>query len=135
MIRSTRSRALVALLAVLALTAAACGGGREDTSSDEDNAAATEHTGDLILITRPDGSFEHANTAFQRALGYTRDELATRKFVDLIEPGMDHLQRDIPAEVRAKSIWRGTLKGRRKDGSSFPAACTCSASRSSPSCA
>jgi PAS domain S-box-containing protein len=92
-------------------------------------AAATEHTGDLILITRPDGSFEHANTAFLRALGYTRDELTTRKFVDLIEPGMAHLQRDIPAEVMARSIWRGTLKGRRKDGSSFPAACTITAIR------
>ena len=92
-------------------------------------AAATEHTGDLILITRPDGSFEHANTAFLRALGYTRDELTARNFVDLIEPGMDHLQRDIPAEVMAKSIWRGTLKGRRKDGSSFPAACTITAIR------
>ena len=92
-------------------------------------AAATEHTGDLILITRPDGAFEHANAAFLRALGYTRDELATRNFVDLIEPGLDHLQRDIPAEVMAKSIWRGTLKGRRKDGSSFPAACTITALR------
>jgi two-component system NtrC family sensor kinase len=94
-------------------------------------AAATEHTGDLILITRPDGSFEHANAAFLRALGYTRGELATRNFVDLIEPGMDHLERDIPAEVMAKSIWRGTLKGRRKDGSSFPAACTITALRDS----
>ena len=46
-----------------------------------------------------------------------------------IEPGLDHLQRDIPAEVMAKSIWRGTLKGRRKDGSSFPAACTITALR------
>jgi PAS domain S-box-containing protein len=94
-------------------------------------AAATEHTGDLILITRPDGSFEHANAAFLRALGYTRAELMTRNFVDLIEPGMDHLQRDIPADVMAKGIWRGTLKGRRKDGSSFPAACTITALRDS----
>jgi len=46
MIRSNRSRALVALLAVLALVAAACGGGREDSSSDEENEAAAESTGD-----------------------------------------------------------------------------------------
>ena len=46
MIRSNRSRALVALLAVLALIAAACGGGREDSSSDEENEAAAESTGD-----------------------------------------------------------------------------------------
>jgi len=46
MIRSNRSRALVALLAVLALLAAACGGGREDSNSDEENEAAAESTGD-----------------------------------------------------------------------------------------
>ena len=92
-------------------------------------AAATEHTGDLILITRPDGTFEHANAAFLRAFGYTREELAARNFADLIEPGMDHVRRDIPAEVMAKGVWRGTLKGRRKDGSTFPAACTITALR------
>ena len=92
-------------------------------------AAATEHTGDLILITRPDGKFEHANAAFLRAFGYTRAELASLSFVDLIEPGLDHVQWDIPAEVIAKSIWRGTLKGRRKDGTTFPAACTITALR------
>ena len=94
-------------------------------------AAATEHTGDLILITRPDGTFEHANAAFLRAFGYTRAELTSLSFVDLIEPGMDHVRRDILAEVMANSIWRGTLKGRRKDGSSFPAACTITALRDS----
>ena len=35
-------------------------------------AAATEQTGDLILITRADGRFEHANDAFRRALGYAQ---------------------------------------------------------------
>ena len=39
-------------------------------------AAATEQTGDLILITRGDGTFEHANDACLRALGYTRPDLA-----------------------------------------------------------
>ena len=38
-------------------------------------AAATEQTGDLILITRADGGFEHANDAFRRALGYAAGEL------------------------------------------------------------
>ena len=38
-------------------------------------AAATEQTADLILITRANGAFEHANDAFVNALGYTREEL------------------------------------------------------------
>lgn len=48
MIRSTRSRALLALLAVLALVAAACGGGREESSDNADNEAAAENTDDAV---------------------------------------------------------------------------------------
>jgi PAS domain S-box-containing protein len=94
-------------------------------------AAATEHTDDLILITHPDGTFEHANAAFLRAFGYTRSELTTLNFVDLIEPGMDQIRREIPEEIKAKNVWRGTLRGLRKDGTTFPAACTITALRDS----
>jgi PAS domain S-box-containing protein len=94
-------------------------------------AAATEHTDDLILITHPDGSFEHANAAFLRAMGYTRDELAKLNFVDLVEPGSDHIRREIPAEIKARNVWRGTLRGLRRDGTTFPAACTITALRDS----
>jgi PAS domain S-box-containing protein len=92
-------------------------------------AAATEQTGDLIVITRQDGAFEHANAAFLRAFGYSRAELSTLSFVDLIEPGMRSVRRDISADVNARGIWRGTLRGLRKDGSTFPAACTITALR------
>jgi PAS domain S-box-containing protein len=94
-------------------------------------AAASEHTGDLILITLPDGRFEHANAAFLRAFGYTRFELSALNFLDLIEPGMDHIRRDITAEVTEHGVWRGTLRGLRKDGTTFPAACTITALRDS----
>jgi PAS domain S-box-containing protein len=87
-------------------------------------AAATENTGDLILITRVDGRLVHANAAFLRAFGYGRADLSTLNFVDLVEPGMDHMRHDIPAEVKAKGVWRGTLRGLRRDGTTFPAACT-----------
>jgi len=46
MIRVRRSRALLALLAVLALVAAACGGGRSDEDTAEENEAAAESTGE-----------------------------------------------------------------------------------------
>jgi PAS domain S-box-containing protein len=92
-------------------------------------AAATEHTGDLILITHPDGTFEHANAAFLQAFGYTRRELRSLNFVDLVERGVDRVRRDITAEVRTNGIWRGTLRGLRKNGTTFPAACTITALR------
>ena len=87
-------------------------------------AAATEQTGDLIMITRADGAFEHANDAFLRDMGYSRAELATLHFSDLIERGMERLRDHVVAAVRERGIWRGTLLRRRRDGSTFPSACT-----------
>ncbi len=46
MIRSRRPRALMALLAVLAMVAAACGGARNDSAGDNDNEAAAGGTGE-----------------------------------------------------------------------------------------
>jgi len=87
-------------------------------------AAATEQTGDLILITRANGAFEHANDAFVRAVGYSRPELSTLTFADLMERGFGVLGDHIGSEVRERGIWRGTLLRRRRDGSTFPASCT-----------
>ena len=87
-------------------------------------AAATQQTGDLILITRANGAVEHANDAFVRALGYSRDELTKLTFTELIESGFKGIDREIRAAVRASGIWRGTLVRRRRDGTTFPASCT-----------
>jgi len=87
-------------------------------------AAATEQTGDLILITRENGIVEHANDAFVRALGYSREDLATLTIADLMEPGFKTLDREIRSAVRAHGVWRGTLVRRRHDGTTFPASCT-----------
>ncbi|HEX9367197.1 MAG TPA: PAS domain S-box protein, partial [Vicinamibacterales bacterium] len=87
-------------------------------------AAATEQTADLILITRADGAFEHANDACVHALGYTRDELITMTLADLLERGFERMVDHVGSEARQKGIWRGTLVHRRKDGSTFPASST-----------
>jgi PAS domain S-box-containing protein len=94
-------------------------------------AAATEQTGDLILITRANGAFEHANDACVQVLGYARDELAHMMLPELLERGFERMVDHIGAEVRQKGIWRGTLIHRRKDGSTFPAASTVVALRNS----
>jgi PAS domain S-box-containing protein len=87
-------------------------------------AAATEQTADLILITRGDGMFEHANDACVHALGFTRDELTTKNLADLLERGFERMVDHVGSEVRQKGIWRGTLVHRRKDGTTFPASST-----------
>jgi PAS domain S-box-containing protein len=93
-------------------------------------AAATAQTADLILITRGNGAFEHANDACVHALGYTRDELSAMTLSNLLERGFERRVDHIGTEVRQKGIWRGTLVHRRKDGSTFPASSTVVALRS-----
>ena len=87
-------------------------------------AAATEQTADLILITRANGVFEHANDACVHALGYTRDELVGMTLPALLERGFERMVDHVGTEVRQKGIWRGTLVHRRKDGTTFPASST-----------
>ena len=115
----------VAGLGVLTLRLAAQGGELQRTDARMRLlAAATEHTGDLILITRADGGFELANDAFVRALGYSRRELAGLGFADLVDRASGAVSAQISAEVRERGVWRGTLLRQRRDGSTFPASCT-----------
>jgi PAS domain S-box-containing protein len=94
-------------------------------------AAATEQTGDLILITRANARFEHANDACIQALGYTREELGGMSLPALLERGFERMVEHIGTEVRTKGVWRGTLIHRRKDGTTFPASSTVVALRNS----
>jgi PAS domain S-box-containing protein len=94
-------------------------------------AAATERTADLILITRADGSFEHANEAFLRTLGYTRAEVGELERSELLAVGSSELGTQIVDSVQRTGGWRGTLLRRRKDGSTFSSACAIAALRNS----
>jgi PAS domain S-box-containing protein len=124
------SLATVGALGLLTLRLAAQGGELQRADARlKILAAATEQTGDLILITRADGTFEHANAAFVRALGYSRRELTGFGFSELIGANSPKLGREIPTEVTARGVWRGTLVRQRKDGTTFPVACTVAAMR------
>ena len=115
----------VAGLGLLTLRLAAQGGELERAGARMRLlAAATEQTGDLILITRSDGTFEHANDAFVRALGYSREQLARLDYRDLLERGFDTIGVDIATAIRETGIWRGTVVRKRRDGTTFPASCT-----------
>jgi PAS domain S-box-containing protein len=115
----------VAGLGLLTLRLAAQGGELERAGARMRLlAAATEQTADLILITRANGVFELANDAFVRAIGYSRQELADMNFKDLMARGFGTLHEQIKTAAREAGIWRGTVIRRRRDGSTFPAACT-----------
>ena len=43
-----------------------------------------ENVHDLIQLVRPDGTFEYVNPAWEKALGYSKDEIAGLRFKDVI---------------------------------------------------
>jgi PAS domain S-box-containing protein len=82
-------------------------------------AQVIEQAQDLILVLTPDGRCRHANDAFCRAMGLTREELSSLHAGDL----MTHetiSAGEIFTHVRASGGWRGTVTRTRKDGSTFP---------------
>jgi PAS domain S-box-containing protein len=87
-------------------------------------AAATEGTGDLIVIARADGSIEHANDAFLRAVDFSRREMSLLRFPQPVDHALAGLSDEIRAEIEKHGVWRGTLRRRRRDGSTFPASST-----------
>jgi len=81
MIRSNRSRAFVALLAVLALVAAACGGGRSDSGGDHNNDAAAANTdtadAEYLHLDSCDGDFTQGVTADTIKIGSSYPQSGT----------------------------------------------------------
>lgn len=55
--------------------------------SDERYRDICENTSDLIFIVRADGAFTYANPAFQRATGFSLDDLSVKKMPDIIKAG------------------------------------------------
>jgi PAS domain S-box-containing protein len=87
-------------------------------------AAAAEQTGDLIVIARADGTMEYANDAFQRALGFNRRDLSLLSFPQPLDHQMAGLVEEIPSSLRQHGVWRGTLRRRRRDGTTFTVSST-----------
>ena len=86
-------------------------------------ADVIEQAQDLILVMTPDGRCRHANGAFCRAIGRTRDEVAALHFRDLMVTEAVTAD-DLMSHVRAHGSWRGTLQRLRPDGTTYPASAT-----------
>ncbi len=79
-------------------------------------AQALVHTNEAVLVTGPAGEFEYANPAFERLVGFTRE--------DFLEGTLRRLAGEQPAETLADLVrtlsaggpWSGDLAHRRPDG-------------------
>ena len=82
-------------------------------------AEVLEQARELIVVMTPEGRCRHANTAFCRAVGRTREELAAMAPAELLAQEADAAA-EIQATARRGGSWRGTVMRARKDGTSFP---------------
>jgi len=82
-------------------------------------AQVIEQANDSILVLGADGRCRHANEAFCRATGFSRQELTNRHARELmVHEGIS--AEDIATAVRTGGAWRGTLTRTREDGTTFP---------------
>ena len=86
-------------------------------------ATACEQSDDLIVVIRMD-AIEYANQAFQRALGYSLDDLRSMPPQDLVDRRSHVAMRSLVAALRSQGIVRSRLTLRRRDGSTFDASCS-----------
>jgi PAS domain S-box-containing protein len=84
-------------------------------------AQVIEQARDLILVLTPDGRCRHANAAFCRAVGRSKEELTSLRAHELL--AHETLSaREIQSSAQAGGAWRGTVTRTRKDGTTFPVA-------------
>src|SRR5256885_1765789 len=113
----------VTLISVLPLLVARIAAERAElqqaSSTTKLLAEVIEQARDLILVLTPDGRCRHANAAFCRAVGRSREELATMTARELL--AHETLTAgDIQASARDGGAWHGTVMRTRKDGTTFP---------------
>src|SRR4029077_17855336 len=85
-----------------------------------------EQAEDLILVLTPDGRVRHANHAFCRTMGVTREALTGMRAEDLMAPELAAAG-SIQLLVRSGGTWRGTVTRSRPDGTTIPVSATVTA--------
>jgi PAS domain S-box-containing protein len=80
-------------------------------------SSAVEQTADPVIITRPDGTIEFVNAAFEKVTGFTARE-AIGNTPRILKSGThpQEFYRHMWSTILAGRSWRGTLVNRKKDG-------------------
>ncbi len=90
--------------------------------------AAIAHSGEVIMITDPEGKIQYVNPAFEKITGYSRAE-AIGQTPRLLNSGhQDELfYRELWDTIASGKIWTGRMVNKKKDGSLFTEDATISA--------
>lgn len=74
----------------------------------------------IVSKTDPYGRITYANKQFETITGYRFDEVKGKNHNLLRHPDMpDMVFADLWQTIKDKKVWRGTIKNRKKDGSSY----------------
>ena len=84
--------------------------------------AAVEEANELIVIVSRDGHIRHANRAFCRAVGYELSDLMDKSRSTVIADESVAQLEDVKKVMKGQA-WNGTIVHRRRDTSTFQAAC------------
>jgi PAS domain S-box-containing protein len=93
---------------------------RRYESERERLIAAIEQTGEMVVITDPEGAIQYVNPAFTRITGYTREEV--------LGEHVQILRKDLPDDENCSKLWQAITSGqtwegrwenRRKDGTLY----------------
>jgi two-component system cell cycle sensor histidine kinase/response regulator CckA len=89
--------------------------------------AAIEQAAEMIFITDPDSTIRYLNPAFEKATGYSREEVLGKMPYIFANGTQDAaLIRELEKTVSRGDVWSGHIVNRRKDGTLFTAEATVS---------
>ncbi len=82
--------------------------------------SAIEQSGEVIVVTDPDGDILYANPAFERVTGYTREEAIGKnpRFLKSGEQDEEFYGR-LWRTISGGHVWQGRFINRRKDGTLY----------------
>ncbi len=81
-------------------------------------SAAVDQIGDGIIVTRPDGTIEYVNAAFEHITDLKAHQLLDRNAGELFSalPDAENVWQAIRSALRENRPWQGQLEFERKDG-------------------
>lgn len=80
---------------------------------------AVEKCSDLIVLMDAVGVIEYVNPMFELVTGYSRSEIVGQNRSVLVPPDSTESESPPPEAVLSPGGWHGTVRNRKKDGSSF----------------